>query len=182
MLQVAAQIFSIVQEFILHNIIQNPIFVKYGLAGLFINGVLSATILPIPTEMTVTALLASGQSKLPVFIALASSTTVGGFTGFYLGRYGKKLTLRFIKHKPTKEQQQKQHNNHEERSRRLLSKYGWIAILLSSWIPAIGDIMPIIAGANRYDQRKFAVALIIGKTTKAVAIVYLGDFLSSMFF
>jgi membrane protein YqaA with SNARE-associated domain len=182
-------LYPAIQEFIFHNIIQNPIFIKYGLAGLFINGILSATILPIPTEMTTTALLASGHSKLPVFIVLAASTTIGGFTGYYLGRSGKKLSSVSLKHKPKEGehnnqqlQKQKQNNQEQGRSNRLFSKYGWLAILLSSWIPAVGDLVPIIAGTRRYSLRKFAIALIIGKTTKAIALVYLGSFLSSIFF
>ena len=187
MLQIV-DLYPAIQEFVFHNIIQNPIFIKYGLAGLFINGILSATILPIPTEMTTTALLASGHSKLPVFIVLAASTTIGGFTGYYLGRSGKKLSMS-LKHKPKEDehnhhqqQKQKQNNQEQGRSNRLFSKYGWLAILLSSWIPAVGDLVPIIAGTRRYSLRKFAIALIIGKTTKAIAIVYLGSFLSSIFF
>jgi membrane protein YqaA with SNARE-associated domain len=182
-------LYPALQEFIFHNIIQNPIFIKYGLAGLFINGILSATILPIPTEMTTTALLASGHSKLPVFIVLAASTTIGGFTGYYLGRSGKKLSSVSLKHKPKEDEQnyqqlqkQKQNNQEQGRSNRLFSKYGWLAILLSSWIPAVGDLVPIIAGTRRYSLRKFAIALVIGKTTKAIALVYLGSFLSSIFF
>ena len=176
-----------IQEFIFNNIIQNPIFLKYGLAGLFINGILSATILPIPTEMTTTALLASGHSKLPIFIVLATSTTIGGFTGYYLGRSGKKLSMS-LNQKPkegeySQQLPQKRQNTQEQgRSNRLFSKYGWLAILLSSWIPAIGDLVPILAGTRRYSLRKFAIALVIGKTTKAIALVYLGSFLSSLFF
>src|ERR671927_784797 len=105
------ELFPAIQEFIFHNIIQNPIFIKYGLAGLFINGILSATILPIPTEMTTTALLASGHSKLPVFIVLATSTTIGGFTGYYLGRSGKKLSYMSLKHKPKEEEEEHNNNN-----------------------------------------------------------------------
>ncbi len=182
MLQIET-VFAVVQDFVFDNIIQNPIFLKYGLLGLFINGVLSATILPIPTEMTTTALLASGYSKLLIFIALATSTTIGGFASYYFGRSGKKLS-RFLKYKEDQHQQQKQYNNQEveTRSNHLLSKYGWIAIVISAWVPAVGDIVPIIAGGRRYSLRKFAIGIVIGKTTKAIALVYLGSFLSSIFF
>lgn len=160
------------------SIIQNPIFVKYGLAGLFVNGVLSATILPIPTEITTTALLASGHTKLSIFIVLAISTTLGSFASYFLGRSGSKL-FAFLIENPKKNEED---DDGAERNSRLLSKYGWIAILLSSWIPAIGDLMPIIAGTKKYDLQKFAFALVIGKVTKAIALVYLASFLSSIFF
>ena len=43
------------------------LFTQYGLLGLFINAILSSVI-PIPTELTISALLASGQNQLNVFI------------------------------------------------------------------------------------------------------------------
>lgn len=175
------EILSATQVFIFNNIVQNPIFLKYGLIGLSVNGVLSATILPIPTQMTNTVLLASGYSKLLVFIVLAMSTTTSGIIGYYLGRSGKKISWFLKQHKPKKEQQ-KDIEKEEERFGRLLSKYGWIAILFSAWIPAAGDVVPIIAGTMRYDLEKLVTALAIGKTTKSIALVYLGSFLSSVFF
>jgi len=174
------EIFPAIYEFII-EIIQNPIFMKYGLAGLFVNGLLSATILPIPTEITTTALIASGYDKLPVLTVLAASTIAGGFVSYYLGISGKNL-FRSLKHKPKDEQQQEVLDNPESKSNRLLSRYGWIAILISAWIPAVGDLVPVIAGMRRYNLTKFAIALVVGKATKAVALVYLSSFLSSIIF
>jgi membrane protein YqaA with SNARE-associated domain len=141
--------------------------------GLFANGVLSATILPIPTEIATSALLSSGYGKLPVFIVLAISSTVGGFLGYYIGMSGSKL-FRFFKGRPNK-----RNDNYGDG---LLRKYGWIAIFGSSWIPIVGDLIPIIAGTKKYDLRTFAIALAAGKVTKAIAIIYLSSFLATRFF
>ena len=51
-----------------------------------------------------------------------------------------------------------------------------------SMIPIAGDVIPIIAGTKKYDLRKFLIALALGKTTNAIAIVYLGSFFSSILF
>ena len=64
------------------------------------------------------------------------------------------------------------HKNKEKRSTVMLEKYGWIIIFLSPWIPIFGDVIPIIAGVKKYDFKKFVVVMSIGKTIKAVAIVY----------
>jgi membrane protein YqaA with SNARE-associated domain len=56
----------------------NPFFLKYGLVGLFLNGLLSSVV-PIPTELTTVALLAGGESKLMVYIVLTTSSIIGGF-------------------------------------------------------------------------------------------------------
>jgi membrane protein YqaA with SNARE-associated domain len=65
------KILPAIQEFF-NGIIHSAVFIKYGLAGLFANGVLSATILPIPTEIATSALLSSRHGKLPVFMVLAT--------------------------------------------------------------------------------------------------------------
>ncbi len=150
----------------------NPFFLEYGLAGLFLNGLLSS-IIPIPTELTATALLAGGESRLGVFIVLSSSSIIGGFLAYYLGKTGKSLFGRLQK-KPKRVEQEKSHA--------LLLKYGWLAIFLCSWIPVLGDVIPIVAGGTGYDFRKFALAMSTGKMIKVVAIVYISSYLARTFF
>jgi membrane protein YqaA with SNARE-associated domain len=167
-----SEILPAIQDFF-NGVVHSSIFVQYGLAGLFANGVLSATILPIPTEIATSALLSSGYGKLPVFLVLAISSTVGGFLGYYVGRSGNKL-FQIFKGKPNK--------RNEDYGDGILRKYGWIAIFGSSWIPIIGDLIPIIAGTKKYNLQRFAIALAIGKVTKAIAIVYLSSYLATRFF
>jgi membrane protein YqaA with SNARE-associated domain len=149
----------------------NPFFLQYGLAGLFLNGLLSSVV-PIPTELTATALLAGGTEKLWVFIALSSGSIIGGFLAYYLGRTGKLIFGRLHK-KPNKQD--------EEKSQGLLMKYGWIAIFFCSWVPILGDVIPIVAGAKKYDFWKFAFAMASGKAIKVVAIVYISSFFATTF-
>ena len=153
---------------IIADILQNPIFVNYGLAGLFVNGFLASTAIPIPLGITVVALLTAGQDPLIVFVVLAVSTYLGGFVGYILGRSGNKL-FNFLKGKPKKDEENKIDN--------ILRKYGWIAIVGSAWVPVVGDFIPIVAGTKKWDISKFAIALSIGKTTRAIAIVYFSSFL-----
>jgi membrane protein YqaA with SNARE-associated domain len=35
---------------------------------------------------------------------------------------------------------------------------------VSPWIPVLGDIIPLIAGAKRYEIKKFMIAIAAGKT------------------
>jgi membrane protein YqaA with SNARE-associated domain len=64
----------------------------------------------------------------------------------------------------------------------LLAKYGWLLIFISPWIPVGGDVIPIIAGIKKYDLTKFTVAMVLGKTIKAVAIVYFLSLIMVTFF
>ena len=157
---------------IIDGLLHNSFFLKYGLAGLFLNGLLSSVI-PIPTELTTTALLAGGETKLQVFVVLASSSIIGGFLAYYIGSTGKKVFKHFHK-KPTKQ--------NEERSHGFLLKYGWVGIFFCSWIPILGDVIPIVAGTKKYDLRKFAIAMSAGKALKVLAIVYIGNFFANILF
>ena len=44
------------------EILANNIFQEYGIIGLFLNSLLSATALPLPTEILTSALLIGGES------------------------------------------------------------------------------------------------------------------------
>ena len=154
------------------------LFTKYGLLGLFVNGILSSVI-PIPTELTISALLASGQNQLNVFIVLTIGSVIGGLLAYYLGYTGKKLSLQIRKRRTSKSNFHNGNKNityqdreKEKRSTVLLDRYGWIIIFLSPWIPIFGDVIPIVAGVKKYDFKKFVIIMSLGKTVKAVAIVY----------
>lgn len=157
---------------IIETVTRNHIFLKYGLLGLFLNGLLSSVI-PIPTELTTSALLAGGEDEHAVFIVLTISSIIGGFLAYYLGRTGNKIFKHI--HKTPKKQD-------EERSHGLLLKYGWLAIFFCSWIPILGDVIPIVAGAKKYDFERFAIAMSAGKAIKAVAIVYFSSLIAAKFF
>lgn len=66
------------------------------------------------------------------------------------------------------------------RYRQLLERYGWAIIFVSPWIPVLGDIIPVIAGAKRYDFKKFMIAIAAGKIVRAVAMIFLGSYLASI--
>jgi len=164
------------------------LFAQYGLLGLFVNGLLSSVI-PIPTELTISALLASGQNHLNVFIVLTLASIIGGLLAYYLGYTGKKLSLQLHKnrsngtdHYNDSNSESKHRSDKEKRSSLMLERYGWIIIFLSPWIPIFGDVIPIIAGVKKYNFKKFVVVMSIGKTVKAVAIVYFLAIIISSFF
>jgi membrane protein YqaA with SNARE-associated domain len=156
---------------VIETITQNPFFLKYGMIGLFLNGLLSAVV-PIPTELTTSALLAGGESKLRIFVTLASSSVIGGFLAYYIGRTGNKL-FKFFYKTPTQQDEQQSHD--------LITKHGWIAIFFCSWIPILGDVIPIVAGAKKYNFRRFTIAMSAGKAIKVLVIVYISSFLTTTF-
>ena len=160
-----------IQE-LLNKMVHNPFFIKYGLIGLFLNGMLSS-IVPIPTELATSALLLAGDSRESVFIVLAISSIIGGFLAYYIGAGGNKLFHKLYK-RPTEKD--------SDKGRELLLKYGWIAIFFCSWVPVLSDVIPIVAGAKRYDFKKFSISMSAGKTVKAFAIVYIIGIITTRFF
>jgi membrane protein YqaA with SNARE-associated domain len=150
-------------EFI-NSVLRDAIFIKYGLLGLFFNGMFSSFI-PIPTELTVSALLLGRIKPLDVFLVLTISSIIGGYIAYYLGYNGR--LLRKLRKTPEKKYEQKSVN--------IMTKYGWTTIIFfSPWIPIIGDVVSIIAGTKRYNIVKYTVAMTTGKTVKSVAIVFFG--------
>lgn len=153
-------------------ILNNPYFVKLGLIGLFINSMLSSVI-PIPTELTTSGLLLEGQSKIAIFIILVSGSILGGFIAYYIG-YGGIGFLKRLRKKPSKKS--------EDTSTSLLKKYGWTILFISPWIPIIGDYIPIVAGATKYNFRLFTIAIVSGKIVKGIAIVFFGSLILPLIF
>jgi membrane protein YqaA with SNARE-associated domain len=150
-------------EFI-NSVLRDAVFIKYGLWGLFFNGMFSSFI-PIPTELTVSALLLGRIKPLDVFLVLTISSIIGGYIAYYLGYNGR--LLRKLRKTPEKKYEQKSIN--------IMTKYGWATIIFfSPWIPIIGDVVSIIAGTKRYNIVKYTVAMTTGKTVKSVAIVFFG--------
>jgi membrane protein YqaA with SNARE-associated domain len=152
--------------------LNNPVFVKLGLIGLFINSLLSSVI-PIPTELTISGLLLEGQSKISIFIILVIGSILGGFIAYYIG-YGGIGFLKRLRKKPSKKS--------EDKSTSLLKKYGWIILFISPWIPIIGEYIPIVAGATKYNFRLFSIAIISGKVVKGIAIVFFGSLILPLIF
>ena len=193
----------------INSFINSPLFTDYGRVGLFVNGVFS-TFIPFPPEVTAISLVLAGNSRVEILVILTTSWIIGAAVGYYAGLSGKKLADIFKgrrkeiekpreedaddNSKALAEYEYKIHNGstndsrpHEKKDeskqrgyRHLLERYGWVIIFVAPWIPVLGDIIPAIAGAKRYDMKKFMIAISAGKTARAVATIFLGSYLGSL--
>lgn len=149
---------------IINSLLHDTLFIKYGLLGLFFNGMFSSFI-PIPTEITISALLLGGVNPFDVFLVLTVGSIIGGYIAYYLGYNGR--LLKKLKKTPERK--------YEQKSMTIMTKYGWSTIIfLSPWIPILGDVISIIAGTKKYNIVKYSIFMATGKTVKAVAIVFFG--------
>lgn len=135
------------------------IFISYGLIGLFAIGLVSS-IIPVPTEMAVLGLIDIGKNPQVILIVLATSSIVGAFLGYLVGKHELRKIIPF--HDKEKEERMQAH----------FRKYGALFLFVSPWIPLIGDIAPVVAGIENYETRKFLTVISIAKTVKSIAIVY----------
>ena len=147
----------------IEEILANNTFQEYGIIGLFLNSLLAATAIPLPTEILTSALLIGGENIILVGIVLIIGSTIGGILNYFIGFGGNKLIKR-IKKKSDVEKQEKKHN-------KLLDKFGWSAIFFAAWIPIIGDLILISAGVKKMKFTKFSIFMVSGKIIKTIIVV-----------
>lgn len=145
----------------------NSVFQDWGILGLFLNSLLSATAIPLPTEILTASLLAGGESEALVILVLVLGSCIGGFVNYGLGFGGNKIFRRFRKKEVTFAEAENQKKGHK-----WLKKLGWAGIFFSPFILVVGDLILISAGAAKMDFKKYVILMIAGKTLKAVVTVY----------
>ena len=147
----------------MQEILTNNTFQEYGIIGLFLNSLLAATAIPLPTEILTSALLIGGENIVLVGIVLIIGSTIGGMLNYFLGFGGNKL-IKKIKKKSDIEKHEKKHN-------KLLDKFGWTAIFFAAWMPIIGDLILISAGVKKMKLVKFSIFMVSGKIIKTIVVV-----------
>jgi membrane protein YqaA with SNARE-associated domain len=150
----------------IQDVLTNNSFQDYGIIGLFLNSFLSSTAIPLPTEILTSSLLIGGENHVLVGMALVLGPSIGGVLNYFIGFGGNRLLEKFKKRKDQKRVEQKNKNN------KLLEKFSWSAVFFASWIPFVGDLILISAGAKKMKFTWFAVFMVAGKTFKTIVVVY----------
>jgi len=81
------------------DILANNAFQDYGIIGLFLNSLLSATAIPLPTEILTSALLIGGENVFLVGFVLGLGSIIGGVLNYFIGFGGNKLVNKLRKNK-----------------------------------------------------------------------------------
>jgi membrane protein YqaA with SNARE-associated domain len=135
------------------------LFISYGMLGLLLISLISS-IIPIPTEPVVFGLLDVGKKPEFVLIVLIAGSIVGAYIGYLIGKYELRKIIPF-------------HNRgNEKMMQKHFRKYGLALLIISPWIPIVGDLAPMVAGIENYETRKFLVVISIAKTIKCIGIIY----------
>jgi membrane protein YqaA with SNARE-associated domain len=128
--------------------------------GLFAVSIISS-IIPIPTEFVIVELLRVGKNPGIIIITLIVGSIMGASLGYLVGKYGLQRLIPFH----SKEREKEVHTH--------FRNYGAILLLVSPWIPLIGDLAPMVAGIENYESRKFLIVISVAKVIKSVGVVYL---------
>lgn len=128
-------------------------FAEFGYVGLFIAAFLAATILPLSSELVLTALLLNGLSPTYLVIIATIGNVLGSLTNYGLGYWASKTVIqRWLR----------MSENEFVRAEERFKKYGIVALLFA-WVPIIGDPLTVMAGILRIRLLWFLVLVTTGK-------------------
>lgn len=137
-------------------------FTAYGYTGLFIISFLAATILPVSSEAALAGLLIAGLNGWSCVILASVGNTLGGMVNYYLGRLGKSEWIaKYLKVRPAK----------IRKIQKSWAQKGAVSAFFS-FLPGIGDIIPLALGYMRADARLTAAAMFSGKLGRYVLLMY----------
>jgi membrane protein YqaA with SNARE-associated domain len=139
------------------------IFSGLGFFGLFIASFLAATILPLSSEVVLTALLLNGLSPTALVAVATIGNVLGSLTNYALGYWA---SLEVIK------RWLKMSEQDFVRAEQRFTKYGLISLCFA-WLPFIGDPITVVAGILRIRLAWFIALVSLGKFARYVVISYL---------
>ena len=134
-----------------------------GLFGLFLACLLSATIIPLSSEVILGGAMLLDYPTPVIVLVAALGNTAGGMISFYMGWLCKWEWLeRWFKIKREK----------IERFRGHIEKYGvWAALL--TWLPIVGDPLAIAMGFIRLNPVWTVLIMFVGKLLRYIVSAYL---------
>lgn len=127
----------------------------FELWTLAVSAFTSATVLPGTSDIALTALLLRHPDNwVSILLIAAFANSLGAILSYLLGRW------------------LPQRQTVSDKALNLLRKYGVWALLMS-WVPFVGDLLPIAAGWLRINFYQSAILISIGKTLRYAVLTWL---------
>src|SRR5688572_17275605 len=134
---------------------------QYGLSTIFVVAFVSATLLPLGSEVAVLGFLKLNPEMFwPAMFVATVGNTLGGALNWWIGYGAERAYEKIAEHKP-----------HEARVLRWLKRFGAKACLLS-WLPLVGDPLCAVAGWLRLPFWPCVGYMAIGKFARYVTMTY----------
>ena len=138
-------------------------FLELGHIGLFISAFLAATILPLSSEIVLSALLLSGLSPTTLVIVATTGNVLGSLTNYALGYWASLVVVK---------KWLRMSEDDFVRAEQRFVKYGMFSLCFA-WVPIIGDPLTVMAGVLRVRLKWFLILVTAGKFLRYVVISYL---------
>jgi len=136
----------------------------YGYFGAFLIATFgnSTIIFPVPFAITIYAF---GSVLNPMLLGLVSGagSAIGEFSAYLIGRGGRRVV-------------EKRYGARLESAKKLIQRYGMLAVFLFALLPLPDDLILIPLGMMKYDVKKAMASAFLGKTLMCIIIAYAGRF------
>ena len=137
-------------------------FTELGYIGLFVASFLAATILPLSSEIVLSALLLSGLSPIALVAIATTGNVLGSLTNYALGYWASlEIIKKWLKISEEEFVQAEQR----------FVKYGLFSLCFA-WVPIIGDPLTVLAGVLRIRLWLFVIFVAVGKLMRYIVISY----------
>ncbi|MCG8568266.1 MAG: DedA family protein [Desulfobacterales bacterium] len=124
-----------------------------GLWGMFLSAFLAATILPLGSEVVLTALLLGKYDPGPVLAVATLGNVLGAVVNYAMGAWGSQWVIsRWFAGSRAE----------VDRAMERFRRWGSWSLLLA-WVPVIGDPLTVAAGMVRVGMVRFLVLVTLGK-------------------
>ena len=138
------------------------LLIDYGYQGLFVAAFLSATILPLSSELILTTLLLNGLSPVWLIMIATTGNVLGSLTNYCLGFWASKSFIQKWLRILDADFRKAEHR---------FNKYGLTALLFA-WVPIIGDPITVVAGIFRVKLLWFIILVTTGKFLRYLFLAY----------
>lgn len=134
--------------------------IKLGYVGLFLASFLASTIIPLSSDIVLSALIALKFDVWTCIIVATAGNFLGGLTTYGLGYLGKWEWIEKYFHKTKEDIAKFQHK---------IKKFGIISAAFT-WLPLIGDIIALGLGFLRFKPAPVFVMMLIGRFARFVVV------------
>ena len=129
--------------------------------ALFASSFLAATVVPFSSEAVLAATLLSGGDPVVCLAVATVGNTLGGMTGYGLGRWGRRT---FAK------KRSELSATRQQRWLGLAERYGSGAAL-GCWLPGVGDFIAVALGALKTRWLPTLLWMAVGKAARYAVVV-----------
>ena len=136
---------------------------ELGYLGLFVAAFLAATILPLSSEVVLSALLLNGLSPTTLVAVATIGNVAGSLTNYALGYWASLVLVK---------KWLRMSDSDFVRAETRFKKYGMLSLCFA-WVPVIGDPLTVIAGILRVRLLWFLILVTTGKLLRYIVISYL---------